>query len=137
MGSLVPPATEIPAQTYWNAGFDLYWELNPMKIKGATGAAKLSIDQQISTAVVAKHQIGTIHEHARSRGWQNLRFEVTEEPTGTNCDDDGFLMRWGLDEDEEREEDTTTVAAVDAEEHDEPDNQADSEADDDDRPEPS
>jgi hypothetical protein len=42
----------------------------------------------------------------------------------------------GLDEDEEREEDTTTVAAVDAEEHDEADNEVDPEADDD-RSEPS
>lgn len=31
------------------------------------------IDQQISTAVVAKHDIETIHSHASSRGWQNLR----------------------------------------------------------------
>ena len=37
----------------------------------------------------------------------------------------------GLDADEEREEDTTSVASVDAEEHDEADNDVDAEADDD------
>jgi hypothetical protein len=42
----------------------------------------------------------------------------------------------GLDEDEENAEDSPTVAAVDAEERDEPDNEIDREADDD-RPEPS
>ena len=42
----------------------------------------------------------------------------------------------GLDDDEEREEDTTKLAAVDAEELDEADNEVDPEADDD-RPEPS
>jgi hypothetical protein len=42
----------------------------------------------------------------------------------------------GLDEDEETPEDSPTVAAVDAGERDEPDNEFDPEADDD-RPEPS
>ena len=37
----------------------------------------------------------------------------------------------GLDADEERGEDTTSVASVDAEEHDEADNDVDAEADDD------
>lgn len=31
------------------------------------------INQCISTAVVAKHDIHTIHEHARKRGWRNFR----------------------------------------------------------------
>lgn len=31
------------------------------------------INQQINTAVVAKHDIHTIHQHAKSRGWRNLR----------------------------------------------------------------
>jgi len=31
------------------------------------------IDQNISTAVVAKHDIHTIHEHAMKRRWRNLR----------------------------------------------------------------
>lgn len=31
------------------------------------------INQNISTAVVAKHDIHTIHEHARKRGWRSFR----------------------------------------------------------------
>jgi outer membrane protein TolC len=57
-GSLVPAPGAIPAQTYWNADLNLNWELNPVKIMGATGAAKLSIEQQNSaTASVEQETI--------------------------------------------------------------------------------
>ena len=44
--SLVPPPGGIPAQTFLNAGLAATWELNPVKILGAVGAARLGIDQQ-------------------------------------------------------------------------------------------
>ncbi|MCP4572044.1 MAG: TolC family protein [bacterium] len=55
-GSLVPPPGEIPAQTYWNANLALQWELNPIKILGATGAAKLGIARQNSATTTVEHQ---------------------------------------------------------------------------------
>jgi len=45
-GSLIPPAEDIPAQTYWTTNLNLNWTINPIQIMGATGAARLSIDQQ-------------------------------------------------------------------------------------------
>jgi len=55
-GSLVPPPGEIPAETYWNANLALHWELNPVKIMGATGAASLSIEQQVSSTIAVEHE---------------------------------------------------------------------------------
>ena len=55
-GSLVPPPGGIPAQTYWGANLDLYWELNPAKIMGATGAARLSIEQQESRTLSVEQE---------------------------------------------------------------------------------
>jgi outer membrane protein TolC len=55
-GSLVPPPGEIPAQTYWNANLMMHWELNPVKILGATGAARLSIDQQDRATTAVEHE---------------------------------------------------------------------------------
>lgn len=55
-GSLVPPPGEIPAQTFWNANLEMHWELNPVKIMGATGAARLSIDQQVSATTAVEHE---------------------------------------------------------------------------------
>ena len=43
------------------------------------------IDQSIATAVVAKHDIDTIHAHARDRGWSDLRL-VSSAGTTYNAD---------------------------------------------------
>jgi outer membrane protein TolC len=45
-GSLIPPASEIPAQSFMRANLNLAWNINPMKIKGAMGAARQGIDRQ-------------------------------------------------------------------------------------------
>ncbi len=45
-GSLIPPPEEIPAQTYWRTNLNLNWTINPVKIMGAVGAARLGIDRQ-------------------------------------------------------------------------------------------
>ena len=45
-GSLIPPAADIPAQTFFRANLDLNWTVNPWKIRGAIGAAGLGIDRQ-------------------------------------------------------------------------------------------
>jgi len=45
-GSLIPPAGDIPAQSFMRANLNLAWNINPMKISGATGAARLGIDRQ-------------------------------------------------------------------------------------------
>ncbi len=45
-GSLIPAVQDIPASTYWNARLSLNWELNPLKILGAVGAANLGIRRQ-------------------------------------------------------------------------------------------
>ncbi len=46
-GSLVPPASEIPAQSFMRANVNLFWKINPMLISGAMGAARQGIDRQI------------------------------------------------------------------------------------------
>lgn len=45
-GSIVPEVSAIPAQTFLTAGLNMNWQINPMKIKGAVGAARLGIDRQ-------------------------------------------------------------------------------------------
>ncbi len=45
-GSLIPPAEDIPAQDFVRANLNLAWNINPMKISGAMGAARLGIDRQ-------------------------------------------------------------------------------------------
>ncbi len=55
-GSFIPPPGEIPAQTYWNANLNLSWELNPIKILGAMGAARLGIDRQNSATAAVEHE---------------------------------------------------------------------------------
>jgi len=45
-GSFIPAPEEIPAQSYWNTTITLNWELNPLKILGAVGAANLGIERQ-------------------------------------------------------------------------------------------
>lgn len=44
--SLIPPPGAIPAQTFLTTGLAATWEINPVKIIGAVGAARLGIDQQ-------------------------------------------------------------------------------------------
>jgi outer membrane protein TolC len=46
-GSFVPEAGDIPAQTFIRGSLDLNWKINPVQIIGATGAARLAIDQQV------------------------------------------------------------------------------------------
>jgi outer membrane protein TolC len=45
-GSLIPAPQDIPAQTFYRTSLDLNWTVNPIQIMGATGAARLAIDQQ-------------------------------------------------------------------------------------------
>ncbi len=45
-GSLIPAAEDIPASSYWGTRFNLNWEINPVKIAGAVGAANLGIERQ-------------------------------------------------------------------------------------------
>ncbi|MCK9995381.1 MAG: TolC family protein [Candidatus Krumholzibacteria bacterium] len=46
-GSFIPAADEIPAQTFIKGSVDMNWKINPVQIIGATGAARLAIDQQV------------------------------------------------------------------------------------------
>jgi len=46
-GSFIPAAEDIPAQTFITGSVDLNWKINPIQILGATGAARLAIDQQV------------------------------------------------------------------------------------------
>jgi len=45
-GSFIPAPEDIPAATYWSTRFNLDWEINPLKIMGAVGAANLGIERQ-------------------------------------------------------------------------------------------
>jgi outer membrane protein TolC len=45
-GSLIPAVDEIPAQSFLTTTLNLNWTLNPVKISGAVGAAKLGINRQ-------------------------------------------------------------------------------------------
>ncbi len=45
-GSLIPPASDIAAQTFMRANLNLLWNINPIKIAGATGAARLGLERQ-------------------------------------------------------------------------------------------
>jgi outer membrane protein TolC len=45
-GSLIPDAKDIEAQSFLRANLNLAWEINPMKISGAMGAARLGIERQ-------------------------------------------------------------------------------------------
>lgn len=57
-GSLIPPASEIPAQTYWRANLNLNWTLNPVKVLGAVGAARLGLDRQEHAVRAVEQQAG-------------------------------------------------------------------------------
>ncbi|MBU2499925.1 TolC family protein [bacterium] len=45
-GSFIPAPEAIPAQTFYTTNLSLFWEINPSKVLGAVGAAKLGIDRQ-------------------------------------------------------------------------------------------
>ncbi len=45
-GSFIPAPGDIPAQTFWRANVNLNWEINPSKVLGAVGAARLGIERQ-------------------------------------------------------------------------------------------
>jgi outer membrane protein TolC len=45
-GSFIPAAPDIPASTFWTTRLTLNWEINPLKILGAVGAANLGIERQ-------------------------------------------------------------------------------------------
>ncbi len=49
--SFIPPPEDIPAQTFWRASADLYWELHPTRVIYALKAANIAIDQQSLTIV--------------------------------------------------------------------------------------
>ena len=55
-GSLIPPAEDIPAQSFVRASADVNWTLNPWKIRGALGAAHLGIDRQELSLRAAEYQ---------------------------------------------------------------------------------
>lgn len=45
-GSLIPEASAIPAQSFLRANLNLNWTINPVKVSGAVGAARLGISRQ-------------------------------------------------------------------------------------------
>jgi outer membrane protein TolC len=54
-GSFIPAANEIPAQTFIKGSLDLNWKINPIQIMGATGAARLGIEQQELAVAAVEH----------------------------------------------------------------------------------
>jgi outer membrane protein len=54
-GSLIPAVADIPASSYWTTRLSLNWELNPLKILGAVGAANLGIERQDLMLRAAEH----------------------------------------------------------------------------------
>jgi outer membrane protein TolC len=54
-GSFIPAPENIPAATYWTTHFDLNWEINPVKIIGAVGAANLGLERQDLLIRAAEH----------------------------------------------------------------------------------
>ena len=59
-GSFIPAPDAIPAQTFWNASLSATWEINPVKILGAVGAARLGIEQQDRQLAAVEH--GTVEQ---------------------------------------------------------------------------
>lgn len=53
--SFLPAPEDIPAQTYWRTSLNLHWELNPVRLMGAVGAAGAGIDRQ-NQAIIAVTQ---------------------------------------------------------------------------------
>lgn len=57
-GSLIPAATEIPAQSFLRTNLNLNWTINPVKVSGAVGAARLGIHrQELSIQAVANNTV--------------------------------------------------------------------------------
>ena len=54
-GSFIPAPQDIPAQTFLRGSVDLNWKINPLKIMGATGAAKLGLRQQELSVAAVEH----------------------------------------------------------------------------------
>jgi outer membrane protein TolC len=57
-GSLIPPPQEIPAQSYWRASLNLNWTVNPVKVLGAVGAARLGLDRQEHAVRAVEQRVG-------------------------------------------------------------------------------
>lgn len=56
-GSLIPPPQDIPAQSYWRASLNLNWTVNPVKVLGAVGAARLGLDRQEFAVRAVEQQV--------------------------------------------------------------------------------
>lgn len=57
-GSLIPPPQDIPAQSYWRTSLNLAWTVNPVKVLGAVGAARLGLDRQELAVRAVEQQVG-------------------------------------------------------------------------------
>ena len=57
-GSLIPPPQDIAAQSYWRASLNLAWTVNPVKVLGAVGAARLGLDRQELAVRAVEQQVG-------------------------------------------------------------------------------
>lgn len=55
--SFLPAPEDIPAQTFWRAGLNLHWTVNPTKVLGAVGAANLGIRHQDLAVRQTEHEI--------------------------------------------------------------------------------
>ena len=55
-GSLIPAVEDIPAQAFLRTSLNLNWEINPLKISGAVGAAKLGVQRQEAMLVMVEQQ---------------------------------------------------------------------------------
>lgn len=55
-GSLIPEPSGIPAQSFLSTNLNLNWTLNPVKISGAIGAAKLGINRQRKSIASVENQ---------------------------------------------------------------------------------
>jgi len=55
-GSLIPEPGAIQAQTFWRTSLNLNWTVNPVKVIGAVGAAKLGIERQEANLADAENR---------------------------------------------------------------------------------
>jgi len=55
-GSLIPAPEDIPAQSFLTANLNLNWTVNPVKISGAVGAARLGIDRQDQSILAVENE---------------------------------------------------------------------------------
>jgi outer membrane protein TolC len=54
--SFLPSPEDIPAQTYWRTSLNMHWELNPIRIMGAVGAANAGIERQDQAVIGVTQQ---------------------------------------------------------------------------------